>query len=265
MGAHGLSPRVRGSPSGGRDRQGVGGSIPAGAGEPCGEPECWAPSGVYPRGCGGAFVCGRLQPESGGLSPRVRGSRAGGEGDELDRGSIPAGAGEPRPTCRPAISSSVYPRGCGGAPQGGVSPGGLRGLSPRVRGSPMRRVSRAGGTRSIPAGAGEPTTSCLCPALSTVYPRGCGGARYREHTPTRRRGLSPRVRGSPSVRLVVSVALGSIPAGAGEPTMANCEAYGHEVYPRGCGGASPWARRQAPTGGLSPRVRGSHTLPALSV
>ena len=72
-------------------------SIPACAGEP------WAPSipthnpGVYPRVCGGTQARARLDAAEEGLSPRVRGNRDHGAGEDRAAGSIPACAGEPDP------------------------------------------------------------------------------------------------------------------------------------------------------------------------
>ena len=72
----------------------------------------------------------------------------------------------------------VYPRVCGGTPQGGEVMGIRVGLSPRVRGN--RSVCTVTGrTRgSIPACAGEPV---VCPRGATgrgVYPRVCGGTGF---------------------------------------------------------------------------------------
>ena len=50
----GPSPRVRGSPPDERPDHEIGGSIPAGAGEPAGSLTATSCRGVHPRGCGGA-------------------------------------------------------------------------------------------------------------------------------------------------------------------------------------------------------------------
>ena len=133
----GLSPRVRGShgkdvwiPHSQR-------SIPACAGEPT----PWAPpaaaSPVYPRVCGGAMVVSRARLFLPGLSPRVRGSQCHRAPSDAHPGSIPACAGEPwlRPHRHAAIR--VYPRVCGGAALFCLVRQTQRGLSPRVRGSPI--------------------------------------------------------------------------------------------------------------------------------
>ena len=71
-------------------------------------------------------------------------------------GSIPACAGEPGRDVDPAIVSRVYPRVCGGARMRMTLHAGVKGLSPRVRGSRGRVVLTGGDPGSIPACAGEP-------------------------------------------------------------------------------------------------------------
>ena len=110
---------------------------------------------------------------------------------------------------------------------------------------------------SIPAGAGEPLPKTLIGPICWVYPRGCGGAFWRSIFVFKRRGLSPRVRGSPSGRWEAASALGSIPAGAGEPQTGPILSSWWRVYPRGCGGAYGVAITKLRAAGLSPRVRGS--------
>ena len=125
------------------------------------------------------------------------------------------------------------------------------GLSPRVRGNPQ-------------------LTATAVPLPSTVYPRACGGTRSTPRGPKR------------------SLALGSIPARAGEPAVpegpggSTVQVYPRAcggtkltlkvgvsspepVYPRACGGTSATSveidRRAAL--GLSPRVRGNRVVRGL--
>ena len=76
------------------------------------------------------------------------------------------------------ISSTVYPRVCGGT------------------GPKRQRKSRR----------------------KAVYPRVCGGTRGRRCEVGTRHGLSPRVRGNHQGRRPTDAARGSIPACAGEPS-----------------------------------------------
>ena len=134
--------------------------------------------------------------------------------------------------------AGVYPRVCGGAGSYSRSTLTLRGLSPRVRGSPQWYVVPPWMSRSIPACAGEPSLS-----------RQFDGYRF---------GLSPRVRGSRSSSDACPAAdTRSIPACAGEPSGPACTDTRREVYPRVCGGAVPLVAVLPLCRGLSPRVRGS--------
>ena len=112
----GLSPRVRGDPSAGSALVTAGRSIPACAGEPR---KLWLPRGplwVYPRVCGGTARKKVTGVSLGGLSPRVRGNRARLDVEQVPDRSIPACAGEPRPTGGDRPDGGVYPRVCGGTP-----------------------------------------------------------------------------------------------------------------------------------------------------
>ena len=131
------------------------------------------------------------------------------------------------------------------------------GLSPRVRGSRLPARRRWRGSGSIPACAGEPRRRRLAPSGRGVYPRVCGGAeRYRPGV-DHRRGLSPRVRGSPGTPTETQPGVGSIPACAGEPRPRRPRWSPTWVYPRVCGGAAQRTRIGSRSDGLSPRVRGS--------
>ena len=139
----GLSPRVRGNQPSSSHAVFNRGSIPACAGEPVGLASVRFPPRVYPRVCGGtsrrrAVTCGGR-----GLSPRVRGNRAGSMGSNTQGGSIPACAGEPTFFSLQSASQRVYPRVCGGTLRATLTLPTPTGLSPRVRGN--RCGSRASG------------------------------------------------------------------------------------------------------------------------
>ena len=91
--------------------------------------------------------------------------------------SIPACAGEPTGLYAAAITAQVYPRVCGGAQYEALGHDAVLGLSPRVRGSPIRRHIRQMLDRSIPACAGEPFRMPVASRSLTVYPRVCGEPR----------------------------------------------------------------------------------------
>ena len=172
-----------------------------------------------------------------GLSPRVRGNPGHLQPGRGARGSIPACAGEPG-RCKPLAQAwMVYPRVCGGTRSG-------RGDAGRCRGS-------------IPACAGEPEICGHRSRSPRVYPRVCGGTRRHHRHHCRDVGLSPRVRGNLVGRDRHHLAVGSIPACAGEP-RSWCKARGAaRVYPRVCGGTHRQSHEGPGGGGLSPRVRGN--------
>ncbi len=98
----GLSPRVRGNPSGSPAAPPRPGSIPACAGEPLPHLTRSDASQVYPRVCGGTVSDTLNDRAVDGLSPRVRGNPESVPRPGLARRSIPACAGEP-----PTLSASA--------------------------------------------------------------------------------------------------------------------------------------------------------------
>ena len=272
----GLSPRVRGNRVQALRQAGEGGSIPARAGEPCGqhyacgdgevyparagEPLHHSPNRfrttVYPRACGGTV--GIVHSFNGwtGLSPRVRGNLFLASEQLTPKGSIPARAGEPCGQHYACGDGEVYPRACGGTTSPLAKPVPNNGLSPRVRGN--RRYSafvqwmdrsipaRAGNLflaseqltpkGSIPARAGEPSKPPQRTVAGPVYPRACGGTVGIVHSFNGWTGLSPRVRGNLFLASEQLTPKGSIPARAGEPSKPPQRTVAGPVYPRACGG-----------------------------
>ena len=110
---------------------------------------------------------------------------------------------------------------------------------------------------SIPARAGEPSRPWAQGTAERVYPRACGGTIGWLTDWLIGWGLSPRVRGNPSVLPVPSRVTRSIPARAGEPTPPSSRPCPPRVYPRACGGTFPGQQPEGDQRGLSPRVRGN--------
>ena len=257
---HGLSPRVRGNLAqrGFADVQL--GSIPARAGEPARRcAECSADM-VYPRACGGTVLRTAYINKAAGLSPRVRGNRAGQRVAGVGVGSIPARAGEPTWIGLLGSSCVVYPRACGGTVEQRWQILDREGLSPRVRGNQPPAADAGSGRGSIPARAGEPRVVAQRDGQHGVYPRACGGTRGTPSLASPARGLSPRVRGNPKGVPDEQAEKGSIPARAGEPSPAVTRELPGRVYPRACGGTQNRANMLIAAGGLSPRVRGNHLV-----
>ncbi len=276
--AWGLSPRVRGNPPNRPRRNQPIGSIPACAGEPLPSDDKLIEQWVYPRVCGGTPRKSALPQGLVGLSPRVRGNP-----DKIPQrlagaGSIPACAGEPSIQHHPAAGRRVYPRVCGGTSRQCAAGAGAEGLSPRVRGNRCFRRWSYSYSRSIPACAGEPRRRLCRVPKCRVYPRVCGGTRTRPDNQSEQTGLSPRVRGNPSLNATLQAQKGlsprvrgnqgrfynsfigirSIPACAGEPNAGLSSSMRKWVYPRVCGGTRFDAAVLRVGSGLSPRVRGNH-------
>ena len=255
----GLSPRVRGKPLPRQPNERPPGSIPACAGEATSAGLMGHRDAVYPRVCGGSRVGVGWRGRNGGLSPRVRGKRFGGDAHPPFRRSIPACAGEALALHPRWRRPPVYPRVCGGSGMPATVTHRIPGLSPRVRGKRRRSWSERKGDRSIPACAGEAGAEIAGAVAHSVYPRVCGGSGVSRRRLGARRGLSPRVRGKPVQQLILRNPQRSIPACAGEARVKVGDGLMGAVYPRVCGGSvqTPIGRRQ--NEGLSPRVRGKRT------
>ena len=130
--------------------------IPACAGKPRAgrrtSPRAWD----YPRVCGEAFTLHAQLQNLKGLSPRVRGSRVVVEASVMPGGIIPACAGKPDPGSPASPRAQDYPRVCGEALHRANLQSRIKGLSPRVRGSPPLRLPQQAASRIIPACAGKP-------------------------------------------------------------------------------------------------------------
>ena len=253
----GLSPLVRGNPPSAAERARPGGTIPARAGEPPAPPRRRRPGRDYPRSCGGTPRGAASREEVAGLSPLVRGNPRIYSQPLESRGTIPARAGEPLRRCPARRGSRDYPRSCGGTlGRQAVSYIGL-GLSPLVRGNPMKKRSLSDLSRTIPARAGEPSPPPRSPLLMEDYPRSCGGTDFRLSLLIHSYGLSPLVRGNRALSDIADVSQGTIPARAGEPCWPCSQTSGTRDYPRSCGGTPPGLPPVAPPAGLSPLVRGN--------
>ena len=90
-----------------------------------------------------------------------------------------------------------------------------------------------------------------------VYPHVCGAASHGAVSRSKRRGLSPRVWGSPAGLAHRTMSKGSIPTCVGQPSAYVPTAGDLEVYPHVCGAAPAQRRKRREEYGLSPRVWGS--------
>ena len=212
----GRSPRMRGRPPDFSSRIGFDRSIPAHAGETSGPPGSSEDSGVDPRACGGDLPQKLHETYYTGRSPRMRGRHPRNALQILAQGSIPAHAGETQPPSLFRRSAEVDPRACGGDVVHMLRKIKVLGRSPRMRGRRYAINKALEAYRSIPAHAGETSTSLPCDCTDTVDPRACGGDGPQGIQEAGPGGRSPRMRGRRMFESGSSASARSIPAHAGE-------------------------------------------------
>ncbi len=231
----GSSPRVRGTQFFSHVDQGRERFIPARAGNtPAACPAGTCPA-VHPRACGEHAAVDKDQAKIVGSSPRVRGTR-GRDGPHREHGRfIPARAGNTTLHAAPAEPMPVHPRACGEHQYMQYEGYPARGSSPRVRGTPGNRHVGRKRARFIPARAGNTHGLRTGWPPWSVHPRACGEHSRVKNTGAPSAGSSPRVRGTPSDRLIANEEWRFIPARAGNtcPSSMPCPAVA--VHPRACG------------------------------
>ena len=253
----GLSPRVRGNHANATNLFAFLGPIPACAGQPVKtSPGRFMPT-AYPRVCGATRFLALKTRSNGGLSPRVRGNPSSKDRALALRGPIPACAGQPGMLRSSSGPLWAYPRVCGATAKAVSVVLLYCGLSPRVRGNRFWVGLPFIAEGPIPACAGQPQVRTQRGQRNRAYPRVCGATQSKEERLQHQRGLSPRVRGNPHVRIVVVLTVGPIPACAGQPNRPRTIAPAIRAYPRVCGAARTHRRNRRNFAGLSPRVRGS--------
>ncbi len=172
-------------------------------------------------------------------------------------GTIPAWAGEPRPTCAPRFRCGDHPRVGGGTRSANLCWSSASGPSPRGRGNHRHCSSDCNIIGTIPAWAGEPGAKGVSLYAKADHPRVGGGTARAGLAPDCPRGPSPRGRGNPRATGPWGCGWGSIPAWAGEPVPVP---NGYSIsgdHPRVGGGTQSPARTSQFHEGPSPRGRGN--------
>ena len=260
----GLSPLARGKPSGTVATIGVGGPIPAGAGETRRRRSSSPRPRAYPRWRGGNN-CRRTQLcWRSGLSPLARGKHSKHLAHIHIPGPIPAGAGETMPGTVLFQALWAYPRWRGGNVLRVVLLITSLGLSPLARGKHRHESALERREGPIPAGAGETNFESDAAGLSRAYPRWRGGNRNRITGHIRDRGLSPLARGKRIWAGTRRKRMGPIPAGAGETCVWFRRDSGGGAYPRWRGGNEANGKKIVPGKGLSPLARGKRARRAVA-
>ena len=192
-----------------------------------------------------------------GRSPLARGSQGQGQGQGHQTRSIPACAGEPPSPCFRVPLRRVDPRLRGGAKSSRAREQERDGRSPLARGSQMRSGGTRYVVRSIPACAGEPSSTRAPSVAARVDPRLRGGAIPYFGRRVNVQGRSPLARGSRGYSRRSFPSLRSIPACAGEPSTLPVDREPCRVDPRLRGGALATPTCRDPDKGRSPLARGS--------
>ena len=236
-GMKGLSPRRRGNHAPYCRLATALGPIPAQAGEPLERILARNLQRAYPRAGGGTEPIVMSRSPDMGLSPRRRGNLVEGEVAPLERGPIPAQAGEPTPTRTSLRRPRAYPRAGGGTDAEIDAEYDAAGLSPRRRGNPRLPPPRR--------------------FFARAYPRAGGGTASITSLKAADAGLSPRRRGNRELFAWGFLVVGPIPAQAGEPRHRELPRVGFGAYPRAGGGTRGLAGDRRHAVGLSPRRRGN--------
>ncbi len=192
-----------------------------------------------------------------GPSPRARGSRLLSDRSRFHVGSIPACAGQSNERHCGPFCLRVHPRVRGAVRETRLENGVTTGPSPRARGSPRYPELAEAFYGSIPACAGQSSTSCQRPRRNSVHPRVRGAVPWSAQQHRQRSGPSPRARGSHSSCVLTSSVIGSIPACAGQSPTSDPRLDSKGVHPRVRGAVAGRASDRAGGSGPSPRARGS--------
>ena len=155
-------------------------------------------SSVHPRACGEHTTLRGIESQSGGSSPRLRGTRLRYPRRRPSNRFIPAPAGNTCGVGCMSWPSTVHPRACGEHEYRSAIPTRDFGSSPRLRGTHHSIPRAIGRVRFIPAPAGNtgavPGTEPVC----AVHPRACGEHSGWPSSSSLRIGSSPRLRGTQS-------------------------------------------------------------------
>ncbi len=194
-----------------------------------------------------------------GSSPRVRGTQRRLVQIGQPHRFIPACAGNTTKPLFRRAGTAVHPRVCGEHTATDEPGTFLGGSSPRVRGTPRRGRWRGGRHWFIPACAGNTCWRHRAGLDPPVHPRVCGEHCRQRCWWCRRRGSSPRVRGTP-LALFNQINEGRfIPACAGNTYCCVCIIVTQPVHPRVCGEHAWHLAVRLSMPGSSPRVRGTLT------
>ena len=233
----GSSPRMRGTPFCQNWLRLGYGIIPAYAGNTSPAHPAAAEAWDHPRVCGehAKLLLNSLVGK--GSSPRMRGTHPREQRAKGHDGIIPAYAG-----------NTARSRGTRRQP---------RGSSPRMRGTPDQRADEQADRGIIPAYAGNTIVDLRPGHGITDHPRVCGEHLNGVGPLDLNLGSSPRMRGTPVLRLPLRLPVGIIPAYAGNTAFRTRGVRRFRDHPRVCGEHPEWNHANRKRAGSSPRMRGT--------
>ena len=246
----GPPPRMRGRLATDLKGTTIRGTTPAYAGKTCCRCARAGRRWDHPRVCGeDAWRCSGLVGVPG-PPPRMRGRLRDGVLMRSKIRTTPAYAGKTEINRLLSVNDPDHPRVCGedrstrSLYSAGVGP------PPRMRGRPQSvdAYPNIGGT--TPAYAGKTVTVAKNAYAAGDHPRVCGEDAWVSRRATCTLGPPPRMRGRPTIQLLVQLTRGTTPAYAGKTSRIGRDRLGRRDHPRVCG--------EDPEGYVMHRGRGDH-------
>ena len=184
--------------------------------------------------------------------------------NEQGNGIIPAHAGNTSIPSAPARNRRDHPRACGEHECDAGDSGGIRGSSPRMRGTLLLSLHLSVSRGIIPAHAGNTLGAAQGHHPSRDHPRACGEHDELCRDTIKNTGSSPRMRGTHAERPCCRLWFGIIPAHAGNTLLMPSRRYPAKDHPRACGEHVDGAASFISMLGSSPRMRGTRPSPVRS-
>ena len=199
---------------------------------------CWvfvSERRAYPRSRGATRPARSRSHADSGLSPLARGNRLMLDSEAINRGPIPARAGQPLKPQPCAQGSGAYPRSRGATCASIAPRHALEGLSPLARGNHSCSALDASAVGPIPARAGQPPHCASHAHGHRAYPRSRGATAWPGSAAGCAGGLSPLARGNRQAHRQALRGQGPIPARAGQPHHSARRCGRIRAYPRSRG------------------------------
>ena len=194
----------------------------------------------------------------------MRGTHHHHENAGLERGIIPAYAGNTSLTGGYRKLARDHPRVCGEHGTSTVEGVAVPGSSPRMRGTLIGRCMTPFDTGIIPAYAGNTSSGRARGFSVRDHPRVCGEHAMSAANPGQMVGSSPRMRGTRLRSRHSRRRTGIIPAYAGNTETGGTWRFGRRDHPRVCGEHSGRHSNLVAEPGSSPRMRGTQDTYARS-